>query len=183
MPPDRSPVSPADLNWLAGIIDGEGNFHATYNKRKDGSPGLPHIVLQIGNSNWEMIKRVKRILWELNGHRAVAHERDNKHHPTWKRFWVIRLSRRSHLKPVLQALVPLLTAKRKPGECALRIVDCTREQRRMMPGHREYLMGLADRIKFYNQNPPQPDAPAPETGDGAPEGESTVQAPEESGMA
>ena len=63
-------VDHANLNWLAGLLEGEGSFFPG----PPSNPGLP--VLQVGMADRDVMARVGRLL------RAKVHE-----HPPKKREW------------------------------------------------------------------------------------------------
>ena len=58
----------ADIAWLAGIIDGEGNLHACVQEKKSGDGRLKFLCpkVRITNTDVRMIKKVSEIYVKEN---------------------------------------------------------------------------------------------------------------------
>lgn len=93
------------VSWLAGFIDGEGNFYMHY------TPKIGLIcMLSICNTDEKTIKEVFKNLGV--GSLYVQRNRNASYKPLFK----IQINRQKELMPFLSLVIPHLRVKRKEAE-------------------------------------------------------------------
>lgn len=68
----------SDLNWLAGLLEGEGCFHRTYDSR---------LQVRLKMVDKDVVKRAANLM----GHRRIRQYTD-KRHATWKPLWLLTVT-------------------------------------------------------------------------------------------
>lgn len=105
-------VNPADIGWLAGIIDGEGSIYVNRNARGF----LGHNIAIIGSDLLLMNKCVEIIRMFDDGLGLPTTYRLKKYKEGMfksnKTMYEISIHRQGHIKNLLEALLPHLTEKK-----------------------------------------------------------------------
>jgi len=97
------PVNPAELGYLAGIIDGEGSIF-----RNGHHPQRPRWILDVANTDWSLIEW----LLSLGGTCSEANRPPRRTVYHWK------VCSRADVEALLTAIEPLLRIKRgRAREC------------------------------------------------------------------
>jgi len=118
--PSLSGVTSAELGWLAGIIDGEGNLQATVQAKKCGSKGGRQNYFQpkirITNTDVRMIRRVSEIYVKLGlvffyAINSVKRYKNRK--STWRNQMEITVASKIHIVTLLEAVMPYLVNKQR----------------------------------------------------------------------
>lgn len=93
-----------NLNWLAGIVDGEGSF--TLNRRCGVNSGQDSFItrLQIGNTDMGMIKKVSEIFVSLGIKFYYGLHNPNKRFPNAKRYLTINIEGYRSISKLIDAI-------------------------------------------------------------------------------
>jgi len=123
----------ADLAWLAGIIDGEGNIHSCVQAKKCGPLKRDYFQpkLRITNTDVRMIQKVSEIyaaegitfFYALN---AVSRYKNKK--STWRDQLEITVSAKKDLVKLLRMVVPYLVNKQRFAEIFLQAIEWVQAQ-------------------------------------------------------
>jgi hypothetical protein len=107
------------LNWLAGIIDGEGSF--TLNRRCGVNSGQDSFItrLQIGNTDMGMIQKVSEILVPLGIKFYYGLHNPNKKFPNAKRYLTINIEGYRSMSKLIKAIDGKLFTHQKSQQIAL----------------------------------------------------------------
>ena len=119
------------LAWLAGITDGEGTIAVFHNKentdwKKDGPYDRYHAIYTIANTDPNIINEAMKVLNEI-GVTAQIFRRT----PVSEKHSVgmhLNCRKLSHIKIVLEALLPFLVGKKAQAELTLRFVNSRLER-------------------------------------------------------
>ena len=103
-------ISPTDIAWAAGIIDGEGCIWTRWPKRTN-------VCVEV-----KMIHRptIERLCSIFGGRVSEAHERRRGRRTQW-RWWADTLV----AKRVLDATLPFLVTKRMQARCAIGLIEAS----------------------------------------------------------
>jgi len=128
---DMEQISKEKLNWLAGIIDGEGCIIAGwryYPANKDSGKYKHHSVrstlymwLIISNGNLHLLKRVSEIYKLIPGVGFCYTTAKKKESGRW--VMNINTTGKGSTKKVLELVLPYLTAKKLQAETMLELID------------------------------------------------------------
>lgn len=70
-----------DLHWLAGLLEGEGNFGRKHNRRADG-PGYSYPLIQVEMTDRDIIERARLMLGARNVYERKP--QSEKHKTKWQ---------------------------------------------------------------------------------------------------
>lgn len=129
----RSISREAELAWLAGIIDGEGNLHASVQEKKCGPVKRTYFQpkIRVTNTDVRMIQKVSEIyvregivfFYALN---AVSRYKNKK--PTWRDQLEITISAKKDLSKLLPLVIPYLVNKKRYAELFLQAIEWVQAQ-------------------------------------------------------
>ncbi len=143
-------LTEAQVGWLAGIVDGEGNFQLARN-----AGHLRAIVVVLTNTNPLLIETVRDYLLiagidcrvsPLSGGPAWQKE--------WKPAWSVQVGKIDSMKSFLQMIHPYLVAKQERAEILMKFLDRRRSYKphargRVWSTQEEELLAL--RMRELNQ--------------------------------
>jgi hypothetical protein len=90
-----------DLGWIAGIIDGEGSIGLMRSKRKTYKAGYTYAPrLSVGNSEIEMLTKLKEILGGSLSKASAKFREDIGHKPFWN--WSISAGAMREVLPAIK---------------------------------------------------------------------------------
>lgn len=118
---ENEQATPAEIGYLAGLYDGEGCI-AIQQQCKNGKRFNVCVNVKITNSDMNIIEAVQSILLKL-GVNPLIRERGNPENPNWKAWFEVYLTKRSHIKRVLEVVLPYLRGKRARAIVMLRFID------------------------------------------------------------
>jgi len=129
----RSISREADIAWLAGIIDGEGNLQATVQEKPCGQIKRPYFEpkLRITNTDVRMIKKISEIYVRegLVFFYAINHvSRYKNRMPTWKDQLEITIGSKNSILKALRIVTPYLVSKRRKAELMLNTIEWVHAQ-------------------------------------------------------
>ncbi|MBA7706154.1 hypothetical protein ES703_115001 [subsurface metagenome] len=105
--------------YIAAFIDGEGSMTITV-KYRNNLPFLANPKIDISNSDKEVInwisEKVNRGRWES---KQVYLRKRSMQFPTWKKNFVLSISNRLRIQPLLMTISPYLRVKRNLARCIL----------------------------------------------------------------
>lgn len=105
--------------YIAAFIDGEGSMTITI-KYRNNLPFLVNPKIDISNSDKEVInwisEKVNKGRWKSK--QAYLRKRSVQF-PTWKKNFVLNISNRLRIQPLLMAIFPYLRVKRNLARCIL----------------------------------------------------------------
>jgi len=106
----------ADIAWLAGIIDGEGNLHACVQEKKSGDGRLKFLCpkVRITNTDVRMIKKVSEIYVKENLTFFYALNRVSRYKnkkDTWRDQLEITIGSQNGVAKLLKLVIPYLVNK------------------------------------------------------------------------
>ena len=106
-------ISDLDMNWLAGIIEGEGSFVSTPTRQRGGSS----VFISIQMTDRDILERVSKIV----GYGCVRDVRLSARaiERGWKPTFVWRIGAKSVVRPLLSLLFPIMGNRRQK-----RIKEC-----------------------------------------------------------
>ena len=109
-----------DLAWLAGIIDGEGNFYVNAKTAKINNLQYLDVKIRVSSTDMRMIKKISEIYVKLNlrFHYACV----NWNHAGWKRAISINISAQGSSLKLLQHVIPYLVNKQDQGLAMQKII-------------------------------------------------------------
>ena len=129
----RSISREADLAWLAGIVDGEGNLQATVQEKPCGDTTHKYFCpkMRITNTDVRMIKRVAEIyirenivfFYALNSVSRYKNKKD-----TWRNQLEITISSQGSVKKALGLILPYLVNKQKYAETMMRLIEFVKDR-------------------------------------------------------
>jgi len=107
------------LNWLAGVIDGEGSF--TLNKRCGVNSGQDSFItrLQIGNTDMGLIKKVSEIFVSLGIKFYYSLHNPDKRFPNAKRYIIINIEGYRSMSKLIEAVDGKLYTHQKSQQIKL----------------------------------------------------------------
>lgn len=107
------------INWLAGIIDGEGSF--TLNRRCGVNSGQDSFItrLQIGNTDMGMIKKISEIFVPLGIKFYYGLHNPHKKFPNAKRYLTINVEGYRSMTKIIDAVDGKLFTHQKSQQLAL----------------------------------------------------------------
>jgi len=97
--------------YLAGIIDGEGTIKVRQDKQH-----RHHLVLQVGNTCFELIK------WLQDNFGGYIYERIPKKR-TWSKYWVWELHGVLDVSILLSKIIPYLIVKKQKAEDLINLAE------------------------------------------------------------
>ena len=142
-------LTEAQIGWLAGILDGEGNMQLLPN-----SQHLRPVVIALTNTNPLLIQAVVDLLTKAELHHRVQNlsngpSWDNK----WKPAWSVAIGRIDDMKAFLTMVEPHLIGKKEQAQILLKFLR-PRRSRKPYPGSgvptNEYEKLLGLRMKELN---------------------------------
>jgi len=147
----QSRANHCDAAWLAGIFDGEGNFHVV-RPIKGEHYVAPQMV--ITNTSLLMLDKVQRIVKDLSGYKhniTFVKRNDTQEH--WKQCYKIFIARQKTLEAVIEAMLPHLTAKKSQAEEVLIFIRSRLSRKTYHSGYTEEELGLKERVKDARLRP------------------------------
>lgn len=114
----------ADLQWLGGVFDGEGNFSLVYNQRTETATAQ----IRFTNTSNVMIAEVRRI---LDVHTLPYHIQQRDPTTGTKAIWHMSINGAKRSRRFLTVVMPYLRAKRK--EAAI-VWDFVQSRLARLPG-------------------------------------------------
>lgn len=113
------------LAWLAGILDGEGNIGAYYNRNSNNSHGgntsaTLVFLSRIANTDYRMLKEVEAILKELGVGYNVAHCMPKNER--CKPLWQLTMRGKKRTERFLFVVLPFLINKKERAELVLSLI-------------------------------------------------------------
>lgn len=102
-------VTQVDLAWLAGILDGEGNFYINRKHNQNGAEYLD-MKIRISSTDMRMIKRVSEIYHALNLRFHFAKVNFNR--GTWKNAISINVGTHGSSAKLIGLVYPFLVNKK-----------------------------------------------------------------------
>lgn len=110
-----------EFAWLAGIIDGEGNFYVNSKESKTNGVKYLDVKVRISSTDMRMIKRISEIYKALNLKFHFA--RVNMNHGTWKPAISVNVTSQAGVLRLLCVVIPYLVNKKRQAEAISRIVS------------------------------------------------------------
>ena len=112
----------SDLNWLAGLVDGEGCLDFGYSNTKKKKYRYPRF--RISMVDMIAFEEVQRILESINiGYHVEWRRRDLNVHPKWTDAWVITTSGFKRMKKYLTIITSYLRLKKWQANRILEFID------------------------------------------------------------
>lgn len=139
----------ARLNWLGGIIDGEGMITAIKHsgKTRKANNYLPRI--SIVNTDPALIREVLEILTEAHIPHYVQHKAGKG---TWKDKIEVIIQGKMRCAAVLPQLIPYLVSKRSRAEALLNFCESRLRAPHKSP-YTEHEWNLIDEVKSQLRSP------------------------------
>ena len=111
-----------DLVWLAGILDGEGNFHlAKRQVTKWHSRPYLDIKIRVSNTDLRMIKRIGEIYSKYN--LCFHYANVNFKNKNWKNALSINVGTQGSARKLLELVVPYLVNRKKLAQILLETLN------------------------------------------------------------
>lgn len=133
--PVRSISREADLAWLAGIIDGEGNLSYSVQTKPSGEHKVPNDYfcpkVRITNTDVRMVHKISEIYVDHNlvffyALNSVKRYKDRK--DTWKNQLEITISSQGGIKKLLTLVLPFLVNKKRMAELMIETIEWVQSQ-------------------------------------------------------
>jgi hypothetical protein len=133
--PVRSISREADLAWLAGIIDGEGNLDYSVQTKPSGINKVPNDYfcpkVRVTNTDVRMVEKISRIyvdcnivfFYALNSVKRYKGRKD-----TWKNQMEISVASKGSIQKLLTLVLPYLVNKQRMAELMLETIEWVQEQ-------------------------------------------------------
>ncbi len=142
------------LAWLAGLWDGEGSI--TIFKTKIGNRYKYCPTLSIVNCDMNIMNEVEKMIIGLNtSMHWVTAEHDNPKHAT---SYSLITRNHTHIKTVLEAMLPYLVGKKAQAEIVLRFIDRRQSQlanKKTHIGPDDVLDDLCNEVQKLNRKGPK----------------------------
>lgn len=110
-----------DFAWLAGIIDGEGNFYVNSKVAEKNKKKYLDAKVRISSTDMRMIKRISEIYAFLNLKFHFA--RVNMNRGSWKPAISINLGTHAGIAKLLKIVYPFLVNKKDLASIFIKILD------------------------------------------------------------
>lgn len=146
------------LWWLAGLIDGEGNFGASYSipSSKEPRKHVVRVYFQLGMTDQPTLRQVAQILKE---HGIVYTEsfsnRKNKEMKVWKPMFTVKVTSFESLVKMIDLLGTKMVCK-YPAASLLRLYCLQRLERKGKSRNSPYTLKdieLVEKIRAINYRP------------------------------
>jgi hypothetical protein len=142
-------LTEAQIGWLAGILDGEGNLQLCLNGQH-----LRPVVVVLTNTNPLLIQAVVDLLTKAGLHHRVQNlSKSPRWRKEWKPAWSVAVGRIDDMKAFLTMVEPHLVGKKEQAQILLKFLK-PRRSRKPYPGSgvptNEYEKLLGLRVKELN---------------------------------
>lgn len=97
-----------DIGWLVGIIEGEGCFVLSQDKRR---PNLYNVKVQVESTDYDVILKLHNL---VGGNILESNYPSKfKHFPNAKNSWRWTVSTKIKVKEIIELVFPYLSVRRK----------------------------------------------------------------------
>lgn len=111
-----------DFAWLAGIVDGEGNFVVSTKKAGNGKDYfMPKI--RIANTDVRMIEKIAKIYVSEGYVFFYTINKRKRYNGNWKDQLHIEIASQGTSKKLLESIIPYLVNKKKLAEIMLDLIN------------------------------------------------------------
>jgi hypothetical protein len=110
-------ISPIDLGWLAGIVDGKSSIHGQIANKHSSTGGNLYFEMRIEATSFAMIERVSLDL-EAAGIQYRLRPTSRRKNST-KDIYSLSVYRRDQLEKLLALLLPVLVVKAEEAKAVL----------------------------------------------------------------
>ena len=143
-----SDVTEAEIGWLAGMIDGEGNISCGLRQNDNGAKYLD-VKVRISGTDIRMMHHVGSIYERLG--LVFFNSLMNKNKAEWKTGLNVEVSRQGSTLKLLKIIAPYLKGKNLVAESLIRVIEYVKSvpaagngTRRDYAEHPEFKQLLAD---------------------------------------
>lgn len=120
---DNPQAKSEDVAWLAGILDGEGSFLFLDNGHKGSYKGKNVVpVVYITNTCGNIIEYSVKVMQEL-GFNPRIYTKQYQAKSTWRPCFRIDVMKYSHMKILIEAVLPFLRGKAGQAKLILRFLN------------------------------------------------------------
>lgn len=115
-------ISREKLSWLAGILDGEGSFHAGFRRIKATKNKHPllRVRVDVGNTDVFMIKEISEIYYHLGIKFHYGTTKNNGKNESWTLR--ICISGKGNVKKLIVSIRPYIVAKAKQADKLMELI-------------------------------------------------------------
>lgn len=137
-----------DLNWLGGIIDGEGMVTAISRSERNRKNKAYIPRISVVNTNQTMINECLKIFENVN---ISIYIQTKKGKGTWKTKIEIIISGYKRVHKALPILIPYIRTKKRQAELLYELC-ISRLQKKSRESYSEYEFKLGNQIRDLNRN-------------------------------
>jgi hypothetical protein len=117
----RSISREVDYAWLAGIMDGEGNFQLHVREAHNGKTYFQPKI-RVANTDVRMIEKVARIYKDLGCVFFYTINKRKRYNDRWKDQLHIEVASQGSSEKLLRAIIPFLSNKKRMAEIILETI-------------------------------------------------------------